>query len=157
MNIQLEKREIKYAIYGAAMILLWFLYVRPIIATSLQTVPPVIATILFQVGLLAGLLFLSTFLNGHQFHIRFSLITFMVVLGIGILTPPYLVTQTGSIHKEVDLWYLSADAAFADMWGHYVPASMIWNFTYIVTPILLMIVIPVLLTDSGTIKKILQS
>lgn len=157
-DIRIEGKEIKYAIGGVALIMLWFLFVRPALAPFLQTIPPIFAMLIFQAGLLAGLLLLSTLLNGHAFHIKFSIITFIILLGINILTPPYLVSIDGTIHKDIDYWYVSTDAAFGSLYSgvSFVPASWIWYLVYILTPILLMVVIPVIITNPQVIKKTIQ-
>jgi hypothetical protein len=157
-DMKIEGKEIKYAIAGVTLIMMWFLLVRPAIAPFLQTIPPIFAMIIFQAGLLGGLLMLSTLLNGHAFHIKFSIITFIILLGINILTPPYLVAQNGTIHTEVDYWYVSTDAAFGTLYASipFVPITWVWYLVYIFTPIMLMVVIPVIITNPNVIKKTIQ-
>lgn len=156
VEMRIERKEIKYAVIGVIFILAWFLFIRPAIAPTLEKIHPLFAMFIFQIGLFGGLLMLSSFLNGHQFHIRFSTITFVMLMGINLLTPPYLVTQDGLIHQDIDYWYVSSDAAFGTLWASFIPASVLWYFVYILTPILLMIVIPVLIADPTAIKRTLQ-
>jgi hypothetical protein len=157
-DIKIEGKEIKYAIGGVSLIMIWFLFVRPAIAPFLQTLPPIFSMLIFQAGLLGGLLLLSTLLNGHAFHIKFSIITFIILLGVNILTPPYLVAQNGTIHTEVEYWYVSTDAAFGSLYTSipFIPASWIWYLVYIFTPIILMVVIPVIITSPNVIRKTIQ-
>lgn len=155
-DIKIEQKEIKYAIVGVLFIMAWFLFVRPGIAPWLQTIPPIFAMLIFNIGLLGGLLFLSSFLNGHQFHIQFSTITFIMLLGINILTPPYLVAQDGTIHKDIDYWYVSTDASVATVYAGFLPASFVWPMTYIFTPILFMIIIPIIISSPNAIRRTLQ-
>jgi len=152
-NVKIEKEEIKFAFIGIAIIMFWFLVARPWIAPYLQALPPIIAMLIFNMGLLVGLLFMSSMMNGHKFSMKFSIMTFIILIGINILTPPYLVEANGLVHTEVDYWYVAADASIGTFWASFLPQAWVWTFTYIISPILLIVLIPIIISDPKTIKK----
>lgn len=154
MTIKLEKKEIFFTLFGLVALMFWFLIARNFIASYLQMLPTFIAMLLYNVGLLIGLYFLAYPLNGHKTRWAFSLITVMVILGLNIISAPYLVNADGTINTTVDFWFVSADAGFASLWALFLPQTWIWFMTYIITPGILLLLIPALVMAPKQIAKL---
>lgn len=157
LKIILDQKEIRFAAIGAAVIMIWFLFIRNLIAPTLQLIPPIIAMLIYNIGLLVGLLMLGKILSdSKKSKAKISVITFIVIIGINILTAPYLVSPQGMITTNVEYWYVAADAGIASFWQYFVPMDKVWLFTYIISPILLIFVVPVIGSNPKKIAKIFK-
>jgi hypothetical protein len=151
--MKIEKKEIIYALIGVASILMWFLWLRKIIAPTLETLPPFIAMVLYNFGLFIGLFLISGVLNGRNVRWRSALITFVIILGVDILYAPYLVTTSGELLNDFDYWYVSTDIGFGSLYSYFLPLAWVWTFTYIITPVLLMVFFPIIILKPKQIAK----
>lgn len=153
MSKIIEKKEIKYGLIGIAIILAWFLWLRPRITPFLASLHPFFAMLVYEIGLFVGILFISSVLSKGSLNWRVATITALIFIGFDIITAPYLVTTSGVILQNVELWFVSADVGFAALYSTLLPASLIWIFTYVVTPVILIIVIPILIGNPKQLAK----
>ena len=156
IKIKVEKKEILFFFIGTIFILLWFLYLRNLISHFLFNLHPFIAMLLFQTGLFIGLTFLSSMLDSWKVKLGVSSIIFLIIVGIDIIVAPYLVDINGIINKSVEMWYVSADVGFGALYSLFLPSNLIWYAVYIFTPILLIFIIPILISNRRIIKKAFQ-
>jgi hypothetical protein len=160
-KVLIERKELVYASIGIIFILVWFLKLRIFIAPLLEKLHPFIAMLIFNSGLFLGLYLLSGILNGKKIMLKGTLITFCVLLGVDILYAPYLVSEAGTIiNSNLDYWYVSTDVGFGSLYASFVPSvpvfglNSIWALTYIVTPALLMLIVPIVVLSSRKIAQI---
>jgi hypothetical protein len=145
MSIKIEKKEMIFAFSGLAVILVWFLLIRKLIAPVLSSFPPILSMIMYNFGLFIGLYLLSAPLNSGKIRWKTVFVTFIVMLGIDILYAPYLVNTNGTIISDFDLWFVSTDAAIGSFYSYFLPQAWIWTMTYIITPTFLMLIFPILI------------
>lgn len=154
MKFKLEKKEILYAFVGVLFIIIWFLWVKNLIAPSLIKLPPFLAMIIYSFGFLIGFGFISSILTSTKLKIKASIIGFLFVLGVDLIYAPYIVNKVGVINQTVDYWFVTTDAAIASLWDLILPNNFIWFFTYIITPVLFMFIIPILIANPKIISKL---
>jgi len=155
IGIKVEKKEMLYASVGVAFLLLWFLLVRGWIEPLIANWFSFIAMMVYNFGLFVGILGLSSLLESNKSKWKLVIIAFSIILGIGIISAPYLVSNSGFVNTTADMYNVGADVGFASLWSLIVPQSWIWFMTYIVSPTLLILVIPILIGTSKQISKIL--
>jgi len=153
--MKLEKKELLYAASGVAFILLWFLVLRNFIAPFLQDMFPFFAMIIYNFGLFVGILGLSSILDSNSSKWKLVLISFSIILGIGIISAPYAVSTSGAINNGIEYYYVAADVGFASLWQLIVPSSLVWTMTYVVSSTLMLLVLPILIGTSKQISRIL--
>lgn len=152
--VEITKNEMWYSLGGAALLLAWFLKGRYLVSPFLESIPPIFAFILYNSVFLVGMYFLVGLLTGKKNHWKWSFITVAVFIGIDIITAPYLVTASG-INTGVDYWYVSSDAAIASLYNYFATGNMLVFLTYILTPLLLVFVLPIILLQPTALKKLL--
>lgn len=157
----IEKKEILYAVAGMVFILAWFLWIKNLFAPLISGWHPFIAMLVYQVGMFIGLFGISSLLNGDtKRKFKITLIIFLIVIGLDIIIAPYMVNKLGVITTTADMWSVSTDAGFGALYHSLIGNSMIfgvsfvWILTYIITPILLILIIPILI---GKPKEIHQA
>jgi len=155
IGLKIEKKELIYATVGVAFLLLWFLLIRNWIEPLLVNMFPFLAMLIYNFGLFVGILGLSSILDSNKSKWKLVTIAFSIILGIGIISAPYLVSYTGAINTTADMYNVGADVGFASLWSLIVPQSWVWFMTYIVSATLLLLIIPVLIGTSKQIAKIL--
>jgi hypothetical protein len=154
--VKIERTEVEYATAGIFIILAWFLWLRNVIAPFLQSVHPFIAMLIYQIGLLAGLFLIANILVEKKGNILpLSLSAFLIFIAVDIVVAPYMVSMDGNINTAVDYWYVSSDAGFAALYRLFLPKFLVWDSTYILTPIILGLVIPIIVSSPKQIKKAL--
>ena len=141
-----------FALAGVVFILVWMLLIRKLIAPFLINIHPFLSMLLYNSALFFGLYMLSAPLNGKA-RWKMSLITFFVILGIQVISAPYLVSYSGVINQNIELWYLSADAGFGSLFSLFLPKFLISTFTYIITPILLFLILPIIILAPKQVAK----
>ena len=156
MKIKIEGKELKFAFVGIAIILVWTLFIRNLITPTLSQMPPILAMLLYNLGLLLGIAIISSTLDSGKIKIGISAVAFLILLGVNILNGPFLVSAAGAINTNVDAWYVTTDVGFANLWSYIVPSTSIYNMTYVVTPILLILIIPIIISDPRKIYKAIQ-
>jgi len=154
MKFKLEKKELMFAAIGVAVILTWFLWVQDLILPHLENIFPFFAMLIYQSGIFIGLAFISTILNTTKTRIKASIIAFMILVGEDVIMAPFIVGKDGVINHAVTYWYASTDAGFASLWSLILPNSFVWFFTYVVTSVLLMFVIPIIIANPKFIRKV---
>jgi len=155
--MRIEKKELFFSTVGIIIILGWFLYLKNLIAPLLSNVFPFFAMILYNLTLYLGLYLLFSVLNsGSKIQFKVATIAFLIIIGIDIIAAPYLVEKSGEIIKSIDYWFVSTDAGFGALYSLFLPSSLIWFFTYIVTPVFLIFIIPIIFLSSKQIAKALH-
>lgn len=151
---KLEKKELIYSFVGLGFLLLWFLVIRDLIAPLLLGIFPLFAMLIYSIGLGGGIYLLTGILNGkHKTRVKISIIFFMVTIGLQIISAPYLVSNSGVIATNIDYWNVSSDVAFASLYNLFLPTSWVWFFTYVITPALLIFILPIVIGTSKQIRK----
>lgn len=163
MSFVIEKKEVFFAILGATIILLWFLWLKDFVAPYLIILPPILAMSIYYSGLFIGLILLSSVLNlkgkkkkrGMKFPILISSISF--IIGLDVVSPPFLVTKAGELIKSIDYWFVKPDVVFGHtLVGLGVHGLILWILVYLVIPIILMFIIPIILLNPKKIRNIID-
>ena len=155
-KFKLEKKEIFFASAGMAFTLFWFLWFKDLVAPFLQGIFPFIAMIIYNMGLFAGLLMMSELLKKNSYRWRILLMSFSIILGIGILSAPYLVSHEGIINKNVDFWYVSNDVGFSSLFGLFMPQSWLWGMTYVFSSTMMIFIVPTIIGTSKEVAHLLK-
>jgi len=153
MKFKLEKREILFAFIGGLIIIGWFLLIQNLIAPFLIGLPAFVATFIYHLGIYIGIFFLSSILVSSALRIKFSLSTISILIGLDIIDAPYIVNSLGLPNKTVDYWYTTYDAALQNIFSYFTSGHIIWVLTYIVVPIFLICILPILISNPKAIKK----
>jgi hypothetical protein len=180
MKFKIEKRELLFAVTGIIFLLIWFLFLKPLIAPSLSGIFSFLAMIIYNIGTLIGLFFVASILDSKKTRIKASIIAFLVLMGEDLIMAPYVVSTAGIINTNVDYWFVSTDAGWGSLHQLWVPAIanswnwliahtttiilpgldlfvtsgyLIWIFTYIITPILISFVIPIIIGNPKLIRN----
>jgi len=207
LKIKLEKKEIEYMFVGVVFLLLWFLYIREMIAPYLQNVYPFFAMLIFNSGMFFSLYLIFSILNGKETQLKLTILSFLLFIGMDIIAPPYLLSPQGVFATTSDYYFVSTDYGFGRLYEslgfnqtlsvplfafsfiglviglvyvkkfvkrnkkfYYmmivlgtifslfltllnIMVNMLWIMTYVITPILLMFVMPVLLFKSKEISR----
>lgn len=151
----IENRELKYAGAGVAIILIWFLYVKDMIAPFLISQPPYIAAVIYHIGIYLGIYLLSSLLVTSFSRIKISLISISILAGLDIIDAPYIISDTGVFNTSVEYWYTTYDAMFGSLLANFFSGHALWVAVYMVVPILLIAIIPIWITNPKAIKKVL--
>ena len=163
-KFKIEKREITYAIIGTLLIMAWFLIGKDFFNPILSTLPPIVSYLIYNTILFTGI-YLLTFTLGDDVHLKASFIFFSISIGLILLVPPYFISTTGIVLKGADMWYLATDYVMSTVYSSFIPNvmitipiimksySIIWLLTYIFTPILFLLVIPILIAKPSVILK----
>lgn len=154
-STKIEKSEIKYAIIGAAILTLWFLYIQKAIAPYLQTLNPFLAFVVYQSGLFLGIYLLASVVSSKKIQLKLTIASISLLIGYDIWVAPYLVSGAGVIATNVEYWYVSSDVAMASLFSSFLPQGMVYIATYVVAPIILMFIVPIILAKPHEIKKML--
>lgn len=155
-KFKLEKKELIFALSGMGFTLVWFLWLRDLIAPILQNIFPFLAMLLYNMGLFAGLLLMSELLKKNSYRWRILLMSFSIILGVGILSAPYLISHQGIANTNADYWYVSNDVGFASLWSLIVPLSWVWTMTYVISSTLMIFVIPTILGTSKEVAHLIK-
>ena len=153
MKFKFELKELLYTITGVVIILVWFLWLKDLIAPFLLSIPLFLAMIIYEFGLWIGLFFMSSILNSTKFRLKIATIIFLVQMGVDIISAPYMISHAGIIDMHSEMWYVATDTGWGSLWSYIIPMGWLWTFTYIITPILLMLVIPGIIANPKSIKK----
>ena len=151
--MELEPKELIYAGVGITILLVWFLWLKQIIAPYLINLPSFVAMLIYNIGLFVGLLFLFSLLDSMSIKIKISSIMFLIFVGIDIIAAPYMVSHQGIINQGADMWYVSADAGWTSLYDYFLPTSWLWYATYIFTPIMLILILPIIIAEPRIIGK----
>jgi hypothetical protein len=152
----IENKELKYAFGGIAVILIWFLWAKDKIAPFLSSQEPFIAAIIYHLGIYVGIYMLSNLLVSKFSRIKFSVISILILAGLDIVDAPYIVDKMGNFNTSVEYWYTTYDALFGSLLSNFFSGTNLWNMVYIVVPILLIVVIPILIANPKAIKNALN-
>lgn len=163
IKVKIEGREVLYMFLGFLFLVTWFLWLKNLVAPFLEEIPPIIAFVIYNIGIVGALFAISSVFQVGKQRFKFAIVAILIGMGIDIIIAPYLVTTHGSIITNVDYWYVSTDAAFGSLYASFIPNIMVplfnvslrWIITYIVTPFLFVFLLPVIITDPKAIKKIL--
>lgn len=152
-KFKLERKEVSYALIGASIILIWFLYVKDLIAPFLSSMPAFLATIIYHFGIYIGIFLLSTLLISKKTRLKFSFITASIYTGIDLIDTPYVVSKLGILNTSIDYWFTTYDAAFYSIYSLFLHGKLLWFVLYPVTGILLILLIPILIYNPKRIWK----
>lgn len=151
----IENKELKFAGFGVALLLIWFLYVKDAIAPFLASQPPYIAAIVYHLGIYAGVYLLSAILVKGYNRMKFSIISISILMGLDIVDAPYVISNTGAFNTSMEYWFTTYDAMFGSILNMFISGHALWAAVYIVVPILLIFIIPIMIAKPGAIKKAL--
>lgn len=151
----IEDKELKYAGIGVAVLLVWFLYAKDAIAPFLISQPPYIAAVIYHLGIYAGVYLLSAILVQKYNRVKFSLISISILMGLDIIDAPYIISKTGVFNTSIEYWFTTYDAMFGSILQNFISGQILWAAVYIIIPILLIFIIPIVISKPGAIKKAL--
>ena len=150
---EITKTEQKYLLRGVLVIFVWFAFLKELIVPILSTMYIPLASLVYDMGLLYGIYIITKPLGGKT-AMTLPIIGYVFWVGIDLLTPPFLVSETGVLSKSVELWYVSKDASvYTLLSGLGIPAESLYTYTYVVVPIILICLIPVWITNKKGILK----
>lgn len=155
MKFKIEKKELIFAGVGIAIILLWFFFVKDFISPFLEAMPAWLAVIIYHSGIYIGIFFLSTLLVTTKYKIKFSLITISILAGMDLIDTPYVVSKMGVLNKSIDYYFTTYDAALYSIYSHFLSGNLLWWAIYPISGIILIIVIPILISNPKNIWKTL--
>lgn len=148
-------QKIKYGIIGIFLIVFWFVLFKDLISESVSTLNPILAYLIYNALLFLGIIFVAQTIENYKTKI--SIISIIIFLAFDIITAPYFVTQQGTLATDADLWFASSDifiAVLLEMIG--ITGKTLYYFTYVLTPIILLILIPIITGNFEQIKKVLR-
>ena len=152
---EIEKKEIMYAIAGIVFLIFWVLFIRDRIAVYLGGMFPFWAMLIYNLGFFLSIVLLSSVLEDRIKQVKLIFISFVMYLGFSVLDTPFLVSKLGIINSSVDLWYTSSDIGFASLYSLFTSGNMVWVLTYVMTPFLLICLIPIIIAYPKIITKAL--
>jgi hypothetical protein len=155
-KFKLEKKELIFAFIGVVVLMGWFLYLKDLIAPFLNHLNPFFAMIIYNVGLFIGIFLMGSLLDGGMKKFKISIVGTLMFMGLDIMVAPYSVAESGIIATSVDYWYASTDAGFAALYSVIFPTSWLWFLTYIITPFLLVFIIPIVVFGSKQISEMIK-
>lgn len=159
-KFKVEKKEAIFIGIGLAIILLWFLLIKDLVAPFLSTLFPLFAMLLYNLGFFVGFYFLSAPLNGHGIKWKIIISLCIGVVGISLLNAPYMVGKDGVINHNAEYWFVSADAGVGSFYSLFIPASAtifgvswIWLLTYPFSISLILLFIPTIFLAPKQVAK----
>ena len=155
-NLKIEKKELYFSLLGILLIVGWFLFLKNIFASFLSNLFPFYAMLISSIILFLGLFLLCRSLNGNGQGLKIAILTLIVILAVDIIATPYLVTTEGVLMNTVEYWFVSADVGFASLYQLFLPLSFVWFVTYIITPIILLCLTPIIFLKPKQIAKMLH-
>lgn len=155
MGINIEKKEIRYLLFGVIGLIIFFIFLRPSIGNSLRNMSPILAMIIFNLALLFYIGILSSLLNHNRVKISFILLS--VFLGLSTISGPYLVSPSGELNSNVDFYFISPDYAFGTLWLSLgIPKNLLFIFVYIITPLIFLFLLPVVITNPRKLREVIS-
>ena len=141
--MSINKKELKYIIFAGIFALLWFMYILPYLIEKFDGNNPWMQFMLFNAGLIILLqIFLKAFILNTKIRIELSLGLIFSFIALDILQPPYAILKTGELISTGPLLMISSSDYIAGLLWQNIGLSgvLIYLATYVVTPILLLII-----------------
>lgn len=151
----MNRQEIKYILGSAGFAIVWFMYSMPyLLKTDLVNSSPYTQFILFNLGLfLFFQIFLKMAVLGTSESIKTALGLTLLFITLDVFAPPFLVSQSGELLNGVTLAQSSSDFVLGffgksiGLSGFLLDYSYVYLFTYIIAPILILIIAAYLLRN----------
>lgn len=156
MTLKLEKKELIFAIVGIAFLFSWFLFIKDDLTPILESINPIFATILFHLGVYIAIFLLAYLLLPKKYKVKISFIALSILVGLDIADAPYIIDKSGIINKSIDFWFTTYDAAFATIYSNFVSGYVLYFLVYIITPIFLIFILPIIIARPKKIVEALQ-
>jgi hypothetical protein len=142
--------EKKYILYAVGFAVIWFFILLPQLAKVVDgDTSPYLQFAVFNIGLVIFFqIFLKSLALSRPVALRTSIGFVLVVLAIDTYMPDYHVTWAGEILKGAWLGQSASDYIWAISWQSLgVSGAALFIFTFVVTPILLLMIAAHLLPD----------
>ncbi len=153
-KIKIETKEIIFTLIGMTGIILWFVFLKDLVAPFLSSLPTLVAYPIFYSFIFLFIFLLSSILIGTFTKVRFSLALFSLLISLQLLIPPYYVSGSGVLNKAIEYWFIETDIFISSFWGLFgISGNLLWIFTYPVTIFITMFLIPIILLSSKKIAK----
>ncbi len=139
----IDKKELRYIIGATIFAFITFLFVIPsFVQNGFESSSPYFQFILFYLGIFIFLqIFLKAVTLGRKINFLGSLGIVLLVLGIDIMTPPFMVSKTGELLSGPVLSASAPDYLFGFIANSIGLTGMwVYLFTYIFVPIILLII-----------------
>jgi len=151
--LKIDKNELRYIICSGIFGIIWFLFLMPYLAKTLDG-SVYGQFLIFNLGLyIFFFIFLKAVItkNSHNFVTTLGII--LLFLGTDTILPEYHVTITGVLTEGANLGASSTDYLFGTIahnfgWTWNIAGiSFVYIFTYFIAPLLLLILSALLLKD----------
>lgn len=142
--------ERKYIIYAVGFAVIWFFLLLPQLAKVIDgSTSAYMQFAIFNIGLVIFFqIFLKSLALSKPVALRTSLGFVLVVLAIDTYMPDYHVTLAGDILPGAWLGQSASDYIWAITWNSMgISGTLLFLFTFVVTPILLLMIAAYLLPD----------
>lgn len=162
MGFKIEKKELLYLFLGIGILFSWMFYVKDVVEPHLRNTNPFFAAIIFHIAVYLAIYILVLVLTTKKAALKISIISILLWIGFDIVDAPYIVSQSGILNTSVDYWFTTYDAAFYSIYKLFVPnlivfgKSLLWIFVYIITPIILVLLSPIIAVGPKKLTKILS-
>lgn len=140
----ITREELKYVVYAVVFAFILFTLIIPNVLTKLEGISPFIQFLIFNIGLFV---FLNIFLKGSKIDYKHNLGIILLFIALDIFFSPYLVSTTGELNNSVILGSASADYVMGYFWSNFVEGFVLYLFTYVVSPFVLLLISAILLKD----------
>jgi hypothetical protein len=145
-----NKQELKYIAIAIAFAVAFFGYIIPqLINNGIEQQDPFIQFLIFNVGVFVFLqIFLKAITLGSSVKFSTSLGILLLFLGLDLIIPPLMVSQSGEIFAGATLAASSSDFIVATMWQSFgLSGHIIYILTYMVTPFIFLFIAAKLLPN----------
>lgn len=139
----INTHEKKYLIYSLIFALIWFTFLLPYLIVKYDGNSPISQFLLFNIGLIVFLqVFLKSVSLKKSVNIVGSIGVILLFIALDILAPPYAITNKGDLISSGPLLVKSSSDYFAATVGQSIGVHgvLLYYFTYILFPVVLLIV-----------------
>ena len=138
----LNKQELKYIIFSAIFVLVWFVFILPYVIKKFDGNSPLVQFIFFNLGIYVFFfIFLKTITLNSTFQLKNALGFTSLFIGLDIIMPEYHVLVTGELIKGGTLGLSTSDylmGLFAQSIG--LNGILVYIFTYVLMPVVFLLI-----------------
>lgn len=148
MNFRLDSKEMKYILLAMSFLFIWMVFAVPYLNKSVSN-NMLLSFLIFNVGvfIVIQIVFKAIILS-NKISLKEIPGLILIANGVGIMSPPYLVTMSGEITNSAFLASSGSDFIAATLWQSFGAGGFfLFVLTYVISPVLLFIIAGFLLKD----------
>lgn len=136
MGVVLNKQEIKYILFSAFFLFIWFVWIIPAIEKNLTN--PILQFLVYNVGIfITFVIFFKAFSTNTKASLGSALGMLFLYLAIDLPTPEFHVTMQGTLVEGAKAGMGASDYIVGMLWQSIgLSGFFVYFMTYILTPIL---------------------